>query len=462
MFLTVAYNIALTYYLLPAEFGQIATIMIVINVAALLADGGLGVYLIQRHAEVTQDDINHIATIQLGIALTFTAICFAAAGGISQLYGGNQLVWLIAAASISLPLLVMRGMALLLLERSVQINRVVRVELLEELVFAVVAIALAANGKGAWSVVVAQISKALVGSVVAARLGRFHFRIRIGSWHAELRDGLRFGLHYQATQLINMARVSVIPLFIIPFYGMQAGGFVERAWYFSGAALSVILAVQKRVVFPYIARIQHDLTKIKRFVEDSVYISAVLDKLVFLPLLLFAREIILLIFGAQWLPMLPLIYWLLAGNIVFGALSGPLYPVLNGIGQSHRLSRFYLYAFLASWLLIVPLTLLMGIEGVGVAGLLLWIGGEWLRKRLQDTIGPFIYYRQIIKPTIAFSAAWGIVKFMINQMTDGVHSILPMLLWSILACVFYVAILLTMDWKRLAALWSNIQAAKQI
>lgn len=459
--LTLTSNIVLTRFLMPGEYGKVAAIMVVINTAVLLADGGLGVYLIQRHAEVSQNDLSRMTLLQLYMALFLSMICFIAAASFSVFHEG-QLVWMIAAASLSLPLLVVRGMALLLLERSVQIRKVVKVEVLEESIFAILAISLALSGWGAWSIVAAQISKALVGCMFAVWIGEFRFRILPVLWDSDFSQGLRFGLQYQAAQMINMARISINPLFIIPVLGFQAGGFVERAWYFSGAALSIILAVQKRVIFPYVARVQKDLEKVRLMLESSVYISAALDKLLFLPLIIFTREIVLTFFGEHWLPMVPLIHWLLAGNILFGAMTGPLYPVASGIGRADILFRFNLVSFFLSWLLIVPLTWFIGIEGVGVAGFLLWGMVHWLRTKIIKEIGPFSYYRQTLKPLTAFGISWLLMELLLKVTGGLIYSLFVMVLWSLLACLIYCIVFAIFDWRYLAKLWAQLYTTQEV
>ncbi|OGW27880.1 MAG: hypothetical protein A2X56_03200 [Nitrospirae bacterium GWC2_57_13] len=459
--LTFGYNIILTRFLLPAEFGKVAVIMIVVNVAVLLADGGFGVYLIQRRAEVNDNDLARVATVQLYFSCLLTSFCFMIAVTVSALYGSVQLAWMVAVASVSLPFLVIRGMSLLLLERSVQINKTVRVELLEEGTFAVAAIFFANYGAGAWSVVIAMIFKALVGSAAASLLGRFRLRIVPVLWDQELRDGFRFGMHYQAAQLINMARVSIIPLFIIPVFGFHAGGLVERSLYFASAPLSIILAVQKKTMFPFIARIQQSRENLRVFLGNSIYASSILDKFMFLPLALFAREIVMLVFGEQWLPMLPLLYWLIAGNVIFGALAGTLYPAANGIGRSDLISKFNLIAFIISWLLMVPFTLFWGIQGVGIAALVMWGGIHWLRTRIKAEIGMFPYYVKIIKPVLAFLVSFAMVKVLSLYTTGETYSIGRLAFLTLASYVAYVVVLLAIDFRRIFNLIQKMRFSHQ-
>jgi len=455
--LTFGYNVVLTRYLAPSEYGMVAVITIVMNISILLADGGFGVYLIQRSADVTEHDLSRVTTIQLYASLLIALICALGAGMASMFSPGQRLGWMVAAASLSLPLLVIRGMALLLLERSVMLDRVVRVEVLEESVYALTAVTFALNGSGPWCVVIAQLCRAVTGCIAAVYLGSFRFRRVAMVWDDDLRKGFKFGFHYQAAQLINMARVSVIPLFIIPFLGFQAGGFIERAWYFCGAPLSIILAIQKRALFPYVSRIQFEVDRIRRFAQDSIYLSAILDKFMFLPLLIFARQIIIKVFGAQWLPMLPLIYWLLAGNILFGALSGTLYPVANGIGKSELLSRFNLYNLLASWVLIVVCTLIFGLVGVGIASIVMWSGIHWLQAKIMSQVGKFQYYRQMLKPLLAFIITWGCTIILTKIIKTEDISLAGLGGWIVFDMILYALIIIILDGKRLQNLFISFQ-----
>lgn len=458
--LTFGCNIILTRFLMPAEFGMVAVITIVINVAVLLADGGFGVYLIQRHREVTEQDLSLVTTIQLYASLGMAVLCFIGAAGATAFFPAQRLGWMVAAASVSLPLLMVRGMALLQLERSVRINKVVRVEVLEESVYAVTVIFFAAQGAGAWCVVIAQLCKAVTGCVSASIMGSFRFRRVSVVWDEELKQGFRFGFHYQAAQLITMARISIIPLYIIPVFGYQAGGFVERALFFCSAPLSVLLAVQKKTLFPFISRMQFDSKKIRSFIEDSIYISSVIDKFMFLPLLIFTREIIQKVFGEQWLPMLPLAQWVLVGNFIFGALSGTLFPVANGIGKSEYISRFNFASFVVSWVLSIPLTLFFGIQGVGIAAFVMWGGLEWLRRRIRKEVGSFTYYRQIAKPIAAALVTWLIIALIVK--TTGVsHSIGGLVLGGIVVCLVYGTFLFAIDGKRLRSLLKRISGREQ-
>jgi len=436
---------------MPEQFGQVAIIMVAVKTSTLLADGGLGVYLVQRTEAVNEYELSRVAILQV---LAAVALCVLAAGVSFPVHGwsGSPVPWMVLVAVCSLPLVVMRGMYLLQQEREVRLGPVVRVEVGEELVFAVVAITLALGGHGAWSIAWAQMAKAVVGYIGARLVSETRIRPVGIVWDSKLRQGLMFGLHYQMAQLVDMARVAVNPLFIIPVLGLQAGGFVERSWYLAGAALSIVLAVQKKVMFPYIARVQLDPERIKQAIADAVHTGATLDKLVFLPIVVFAPELIRLVFGPQWLPMVPLLYWLVAGNSLFGALASPLYAAANGVGRSHLVARFNIISFLCSWILIVPLTFIFGISGVGIAGVLLWGLLIYLKRSMTESIGRFGYFHEIVRPVACFLAAGLIGRVVATSWMVGLPPVWLILLGTMASYLVYGALLCVVDQRRLREL----------
>ncbi|BDG09650.1 oligosaccharide flippase family protein [Anaeromyxobacter paludicola] len=450
-------SLVLTRFLSPAEFGRVAVISVVTQLALLLADGGLGVYLVQRPEEVTDRDLARVTGLQLRLAGAIVLLCAVGAGVAFALAPGQRLGWMVAAAALSLPLLVVRGMSLLRLERGLRLDRVVRVEILEEAVYAAVAVAAAARGAGAWSVVLAQLARAVAGASAAAAIGRFRLPRGPVGWDEELARGVRFGLHFQSAQLINLARVAVVPLYIVPVLGLAAAGLVERAWFVCGLPLAIISAVQQRTMFPYVARIQADREQVRRFAEDAVHASALLATLCYLPLVLFPRALVVGVLGPQWEPMLPLAGWLLAGNVAFGALPGPMYAVANGLGKAHLISRINLGVLVASWALIVGLTRAFGVVGVGMTGLLLWAGTLLLRRWLRAELGPFRFFRQMAAPLGALGVAWAAVEAAARLRGHGPEGLAGAAAASLLAGAVYLAVVVAVDRERVRALWSRFR-----
>jgi O-antigen/teichoic acid export membrane protein len=449
-------NIVLTRILMPQEYGVIAIIMMVVALGTILADGGLGVYLIQRKDEIDDRDLSGIVNIQLVASLSLvTVICSVAL--VNQLFfERNQVYWLLAVSSTSIPFTVVRGMALLRLERMVKMNKIAIVDVLEQCLYTTTAVALAYYGAGAWSIVDGLVVKSVAGCVIALFLAPWAYRCVFPALTSEFKSGIRFALHFQGAQLVNIARGAITPLFINSALGFRNGGFVERAAFINSTPTGLVSIIQNKVFFPFSARIQEDRQRLLKFLEDSIYGNSILDKIFYLPLLLFTRETILIVFTAKWLPITDLLQLLMSSTILLGALASPLYPVINAIGASQLIFRFNLATMIASWLFMVPLCLMFGINGVGITIWILWIGIFWLKRELQKLIGEFEFYRSIYKPTVAAVAAYLLIAVLKGQFGLTPVSVIQLLIAYVLTIAVFVVTLFLIDMKRIAGLVGQV------
>ena len=452
-------NIILTRLLFPDEYGRFAVIMMVLSLGMIFADGGLGIYLIQRKEDVTEMDVSKITNLQLSVAVTFLALLFLLATFNHYYVKRFPILWLLFCSCLGIPFFVIRGMCLVRLERHLQMSKIAIVDIAEQVVFAAVSIFLAYRGAGVWSIAIGLIMKSVAGCFLAVFLSPFSYKFVFPTVDREFMEGLKFALHYQGAQLITIARIAVNPIFINSTLGLQNGGFVERANYINSAPSGFLSMIQDKVWFPFSSRIQNEREKLKKFFEDSVYLYSALDKVFYLPLLLFTTEIVSLFLTDKWLPMVPLMQWFFAGTMIFGALTAPFYPVMNGLGQSRIIFRLNFLGMILSWALIVPLCLVYGIVGVGIASFILWFGVIINKIVLNKHIGPFVYFMNIIKPTTACAISWVFISTIQHYYFVPPKTLFQLCSWSIISVLSYLFILCILDFNNLKRIFRNIYYA---
>lgn len=453
-------NLLLTRILSPQDFGLVAIATMVFGLGALVADGGLGLYLIQRPEDVTDRDLSEILNLQFLLAALPLGILLMVIV-VMRLMGMTHVALpLSLVACCALPFSAVRGIALLPSERMVQMGKIALVDVVEQLTWGVGAVALAFAGWGPWSLVTAMLFKAIVGCLLAVRLAPWRYAWGLPAFTPEFRTGLKFALHYQGSLLINIVRSAINPFFIGSLLGLKSVGFVDRAWFINSAPVSLLSSIHGKVFFPFTARIQEDRARLRRFLEDSIFVSGVLDKLFYLPLFLFAEPAVALLFTDAWLPMVPTLRWLVAGTMLFGALASPMFPVFNGLGASRFLFRYGLMTALASWAVTVPLVWRFGMEGVGMGTVLLWLGAIWLYREMRTHIGDFGYLRNIWQPIGAALIA-GAVTGMLELRFGAPESLSGLVAWSLGAVTLYVLALGLLAGSRLVAVGGKIVRSKR-
>jgi O-antigen/teichoic acid export membrane protein len=157
-----------------------------------------------------------------------------------------------------------------------------------------------------------------------------------------------------------------------PMLGLAAVGLLDRSGYLSYIPLMLLGAVQARVLFPYYARIQLDIKKTGAMLRKCIYLSGVLDKLMYIPLFILT-PCLPRIMGDKWLPAVPLIQIMIAGNMVFGAMSTSLSPMIGGMGKAHWISSLSWLPVVLTYLSLWPLAALFGLKGVACISIIIWL-----------------------------------------------------------------------------------------
>src|SRR3989344_9382547 len=164
-FLGLIANLILTILLTPTIFGMYITVLSIISLLNYFSDIGLAASLIQKK-EITDDDVKTTFTIQQILIIMLIAIGFFSTSFIRMFYNlpieGVYLFWgLLLAFFISS----LKTIPSVFLERKIQFQKIVVVQVMENTVFYLLAIILAVSSLGIMSFTYAVIARAIVGLI---------------------------------------------------------------------------------------------------------------------------------------------------------------------------------------------------------------------------------------------------------------------------------------------------------
>ncbi|MFI6865277.1 oligosaccharide flippase family protein [Nocardia sp. NPDC050406] len=165
-------TIALARLLSPAEVGMFAAGTVLTMLLTTFVEGGLRSALVQREGRIADAaDTVFRASVLYGIAVTVTAL--AAAPIVAMIFQDRTIGLIAAATSGFLLLFALVNVPEALLQREFSVRRRIVVGPLVSLSFCVVAVALAANGFGVWSMVAGSYASYLVWVVSVWWLARW-------------------------------------------------------------------------------------------------------------------------------------------------------------------------------------------------------------------------------------------------------------------------------------------------
>ncbi|MBI2641113.1 oligosaccharide flippase family protein, partial [Candidatus Roizmanbacteria bacterium] len=189
-FLGLIANLILTILLSPTIFGIYITVLSIIALLNYFSDIGLAASLIQKK-EISEEDLKTTFTTQQIIILILIAVGFASTSFIQSFYllpiEGVYLFW---GLLVSFFISSLKTIPSILLERKIQFQKIVLVQIIENTVFYLSAIVLALLGFGLMSFTLAVLFRAISGLIIIYTLS--FWLPKVGISIASLKNLLSF------------------------------------------------------------------------------------------------------------------------------------------------------------------------------------------------------------------------------------------------------------------------------
>ncbi len=434
-FLGLAANLVLTILLSPAVFGIYITILSIISLLNYFSDIGLAASLVQKK-EISDDDVKTTFTVQQFLVIMAVTVGYLATAFVRDFYKlpveGVRLYWTLLVAFF---LSSLKTMPSIFLERQVQFAKIVFVQVVENTVFYLTVIILAMLKFGLTSFAVGVLLRALVGVILIYTVS--FWKPKVGISRVSLKKLLSFGVPFQASSFLALFKDDLITLYLGKVLGFEGLGYIGWAKKWAEAPIRIIMDNVSRVLFPVLARLQHDREKVGRLIEKNLYYQTMLLAPVIIGMMLLMKPVVETIprYG-KWLPALPLFY-LMSVAAFFSSYSTPFINLFNALGKVKISFFFMLLWTITTWILTPLLTRYYGYFGFPITQVVLSLAFVFVlfrAKRLVDFdfVGP-------VYKSLAATLIMGLVIFALKQ-----FSLPPILVIGssvILGVISYLAIL---------------------
>lgn len=297
-------NLILARLLTPHDFGLVATVLIFVNFAIILAEQGFGAALIQRQ-DVTEAHLSSIFWVNVALGGGFTALFFFGAPVIARVFNEDALVPLTRAMSWIFAINSLGMVQTTLLTRDLSFKTLAKVEVASAWFGGAASIYLAWRGWGPMSIAIQSIVAAVVGVLALWRVTswrpRFLFRRRAVGDLAEFSSNNFIG------NVTNYWVRNVDNVLVGYCLGQGPLGVYTRAYSVMLFPLSRVSRVLSRVMFPSLSIIQDDLPRIRGLFLRMTRVIALVTFPVMLGVAASAANFTAVVFGPQWGEMVPVL-----------------------------------------------------------------------------------------------------------------------------------------------------------
>lgn len=359
-------TLVLTYYLEPEIYGVFYLVSSVINFFGYFSDVGLAAALIQKKTTLTKEDLATTFTIQQILVLSGAGVLLFFSGKIQNYYNLPQEgIYLFYGMLLAFLLSSLKTIPSVLLEREIQFQKLILPQVLETLVFNVVAVYSAMNGLGINSFTYAVIARGLVGLVAIYIV--YPWQPKIGIYKQSVSALFKFGVPYQINTFLAVLKDDGMTIFLSKVIGSTGLGYIGWASKWAGLPLRVVMDNVTKVSFPVFSRLQTDEEKLSKAVNLNLkYLS-----LIIFPILIVmgyaASPLATLIPKYQkWLPAIfPLYFYLY--NSAWASFSTSLTNLLNATGNIKVTFKLMIMWTSLTWALFPALSYKFGYLGVAYA-----------------------------------------------------------------------------------------------
>lgn len=355
--------------LTPNAFGLFAMAFVVLDGFGLFESMGLDAGLI-RTKDVKEEECHTAFVMSLMAGCALCVITLIAAPFMATFFDMPRLANVLRALAFMFILSSVSKVPKALLHRGLDFKSSVFSRIGGNIINAVVVVVVAYFTRNVWALVIAHFFKQMFMTVLLFYFSGYRPKF---VWNKEAADQLfNFGKFIVAVAVISYIGANINRMYVGRVLGAAALGYYAVANNLGNFLNANFMNQIYTVTFPAFASIQDDHERLKRgFLKGLRYISLIAIPFG-LTLIFMAENIVLVLFGDKWLPVIPLIR-------LFGIMQilAPLMGTFGGIYMAKGQSNYLFMLTLATISIKFPLYFLLspkfGLEGVVMAEILAFL-----------------------------------------------------------------------------------------
>lgn len=356
-------SIILARLLFPEVFGLMGIVSVVVNGFELFTQTGFGTAVIHRQKKVKEaTDSAWVLNILRGFVLA--ALAFVAAPYVARFYNRPLLETIIEIIAFTFIIKGFRNTNIILLQKELDFKRLTSFQIVTSLLKIITVVTLAYVYRNVWALVFGEIAFCVFHSILSHFIIRIRPKLRFNKQLAK--ELFHYGKFVTGAGIVIFLAGQIDSALIGRVLGMEALGYYVLAYSLADLPAVYISRVISQVMFPAYSKLQNDLPRLRETYLKVLKMIAIISIPAAAGMAILAPEIVGVLYGEKWMPMVPALQVL----CIFGAIksiASTTGPVFNAVGKPKIV--FYLVSFklILIGALIYPLTVNYGIVGTALA-----------------------------------------------------------------------------------------------
>lgn len=290
-------TLVLARLLTPADFGLVGMAMVLNSILDFFVDFGFSSAIIRRE-KITETEISTVFWINLIIGGLCTLLVFACAPIFAWFYNMPKLEDIVCVTSWSFFISSFGTLQTALFQRSLNFRKPFIAKLFSGVVSGIIGIVLALCDFNVWALIFSNLAGWFLYSIsiwlMSTWRPKFVFKF------ASVSDMITFGWKMTLSTLINRIIRQLDTLIIGKLYSAASLGLFNRAQSLNNLVIDYSFSSIRSVMLPSLSQLQNDNEALKYSVVKLLHVISFLTFLFSGLMYMCAEDLILLLYGSQW------------------------------------------------------------------------------------------------------------------------------------------------------------------
>lgn len=378
----------------PRVFGLVALAGVFTAFVQVFLDQGFSVAIVQRK----RLDPEHLDTaLWTGVAIgsLMTIIGIVSAETIASIFNEPELTPIIRWLSL---VFVIRGFSSVqeaILQRNLNFKALTMRSTVAVVTAGVVAVVMAFMGFGVWCLVAQQLTNALLQVIMLWAISDWRPKFNFSLSH--FKSLFSFGINIVGINLLTFLYRRGDDFLIGYFLGSRALGYYSVAYRLLLTGIQLLTGVLNQVAVPVFSKLQSEPERIRIALYKVTFFASLISLPAFMGLGVLAPELIVVLFGEQWLPSVPVMQILASVGVLQSLffLNGAVMTAMGKPSWRLKINLFSTIVSLISFAIavrygIIAVAAAFAIRNYLLCPLFVWILYKLVKINLKEYLNQFI------------------------------------------------------------------------
>jgi len=402
-------GIILARILLPADYGLIGIIAVFITFSMIFIDSGFSFALI-RKIEVKNDELNTVFWFNVIVSIIFYIILWIFSPLIAQFFNQPLLTNIVKYVSLNLIINALSSIQNINLRRELRFKELTIIGISSKLLSGIIAIYMAINGFGVWSLIAQQLVTNVLKTFLMAYYNRFYPKFIFSK--ACFKELFNFSSKLLYGGIGNSIVSNIYPLAIGKFFALADVGFFNKAQSLQQLPVRTLTGIVQQVTLPVFSKIQYNDEKYRNAYKKAIKLAVFASALPLVLLFVTATPFVSFFLTEKWLPAVPMLRVL--------AIGGLFYPLsalnVNIIGIKGRSDLVMYLQFAKDLLTIIGLGIgiIWGIQGLIISYAATGVAAYFLNAFFANRVINYPISEQLkdILPILTIMVCAGVASYL--------------------------------------------------